>query len=97
MNGQLRKEVVCVLAPASAHVPARVQLRAQAARPRLRRRGGRAFTYTVGTAAFWVLLAALAVSAESWVWWVGVVLAAWVLVAAVRVVVAHRRAWPPRP
>ncbi len=37
------------------------------------------FTYTVGSALFWVLWAAVSISAETWYWWALVPMVGWTL------------------
>ena len=48
-------------------------------------------TYTVGTALFWVLWAAISISADTWYWWAIVPVAGWTLVLALHLTRAYDR------
>ena len=48
------------------------------------------FTYLVGSALFWLLWAAISVSADTWYWWATVPIAAWTIVLALHLVYARR-------
>ena len=65
--------------------------------PELRLIGGRRraarlhlLTYVVGNAFFWVLWAAVSVSADHWYWWAVVPVAGWTLVLALHLWHAYR-------
>jgi hypothetical protein len=47
-------------------------------------------TYTVGSALFWVLWAAISVIADSWYWWAVVPVAGWTLALALHLWHAYR-------
>ena len=49
------------------------------------------FTYVVGNALAWLLWAAIAVSADTWYWWLLVPLAGWILVLGLHLRLAGRR------
>ena len=50
---------------------------------RRRRANLHLFTYIVGSALFWVLWAAISISADTWYWWALVPIVGWTLVLAV--------------
>jgi hypothetical protein len=47
-------------------------------------------TYVLGSAIFWVLWAAVSVSADEWYWWLVVPFAAWTIVLALHLWHAYR-------
>ena len=49
-------------------------------------------TYVVGNAVFWLLWAAISISADHWYWWAAVPLAAWTAVLALHLRHARERA-----
>ena len=51
------------------------------------------FTYAIGNALFWLLWAAISVSADAWYWWVLFPLAGWTCVLTAHL--AHVRTTPP--
>jgi hypothetical protein len=69
----------------SAPPPRRIGPEPQAADARRRRARLHLVTYTVGSALFWVLWAAISISADTWYWWALVPLAAWTIVLAVHI------------
>ena len=57
-----------------------------------RRRAARLhlLTYMVGNALFWVLWAAISISADTWYWWAIVPVAGWTLVLGLHLLHAYR-------
>ena len=70
------------VAPTPVRPPAHVRPHLGEVQP-TRRPERHIFTYTVGTALFWGLWAAVSVSADKWYWWLVVPLTAWTTVLAI--------------
>lgn len=70
-------------APPVAPPPRRVGRQLHVVEVRQRRANLHLFTYIVGSALFWVLWAAISISADAWYWWALVPIACWTLVLAV--------------
>lgn len=71
-----------------ARLPQRPELRLVEARQRAARL--HLFTYLVGNALFWVLWAAISVTADRWYWWPIVPFVGWALVLAAHLWHAYR-------